>query len=135
MENRVELVSPDIHLHPLQQLHRIRSRKPPLFLNAFQAQDDSDLVADRALLEVHAEVPSPDREVRFASAAHFAKHAFAFATFLEIDSQRLRHAMYREITRDLERAPAAFNFCALEGHCRKLFRVEEIRTLQASVAN
>src|SRR5436190_18552126 len=61
----------------------IGSRKLPLLLNAFQAQDDRDLVPDRALLEVHAEVASLYREARFAPAARFAKHAFAFATFLE----------------------------------------------------
>src|SRR5947207_1809771 len=44
----------------------IGSRKLPLLLNAFQAQDDRDLVPDRALLEVHAEVASLYREARFA---------------------------------------------------------------------
>src|SRR5204863_9640488 len=77
--------------------------KPPLLLNAFHAHDDRDPVADRALLKVHAEIPSLDREARFASAAHFAKHALLFATFLELDGQRFGHATYREITRHFER--------------------------------
>src|SRR5206468_6426503 len=42
----------------LSNCNSIGSRKSPLLLNAFQAQDDRDLVADRALLEVHAEVAS-----------------------------------------------------------------------------
>jgi hypothetical protein len=120
--------------HLFQQLHRIGSRNPRLLLNAFQAQDDGDLVADRALHEVHPEVASLDREARFASAAHFALHAFAFATFLEIDRQWPGHAMDREVTRDFERVPAAFDFRALERERRKLFRIEVIRTLQALIA-
>src|SRR6184192_1003616 len=113
----------------------VRPSKRPLLFNAFYAQDDGDLVTDLALLEVHPEVASLDREARFAAAAHFAKHALAFATFLEVDGQRLGYAMYGEVTRNFESLPAAFGFCALEGHCRKLFRVEEIRTLQAPLAN
>src|SRR5947208_72679 len=62
-------------------------------------------------------------------------HAFAFATFLEVDGERLGYATYGEVTGDFERVTAAFDFCALEDHRRKLFRVEEIRTLQASFAN
>src|SRR5205807_5561909 len=112
----------------------IGSRRLPLLLNAFQVQDDSDLVPDRTLLEVHAEVASLDREACFAPAAHFTKHAFAFTTFLEVDGQRLGHATYSEVTGDFERVPAAFHFCALEGNRRKLFRVAAIRSLQASFA-
>src|SRR6059058_3414531 len=119
----------------LSNCKSIGSRRLPLLLNAFHAQDDGDLVADLAWLEVHPEVASLDREARFAPAAHFAKHALAFATFLEVDGQRLGYAMYGEVTRNFESLPAAFDFCALEGHCRKLFRVEEIRTLQAPLAN
>src|SRR5207248_10091351 len=58
---------------------------------------------------------------RFAPAARFAKHAFSFATFLEVDGQRLGHATYGEVTGDFERLPAAFDFCALEGNRRNCF--------------
>jgi hypothetical protein len=37
-----------------------RLRKPPLPLNALQTEDDIDLVANLALLEVHPEIASPD---------------------------------------------------------------------------
>src|SRR5437868_13491605 len=56
----------------------IGSRRSPLLLNAFQAQDDRDLVADRALLEVHAEVASLDREARFTSGARLSLQTFPF---------------------------------------------------------
>src|SRR5205807_9735750 len=70
----------------------IGSRKLPLLLNAFQAQDDRDLVPDRALLEVHAEVASLDREARFTTGARLSLQTFPFADSFEVDRQRLRHA-------------------------------------------
>src|SRR5436190_9556826 len=111
--------------------HETRSA---LLLGAFQAQDDVDLVTQRAFHELHVVIAALDRETRLAAADGLALSAFAVRASLEVHRDRLGDTMDGEIAADLVALAAAFDFAALEGDCGELLRVEKVRAFEVLIA-